>query len=370
MRISWFRPDPPAGDVLLDAMGSLVAALAARHDIRVITRASAYDEVWRWHRKLTDLAIYEVTDTAGDAYLWPYMVRFPGLALVLGRHPGSAHSADLVRRSRGEDADAERAFVREAPGGALAIPLHSSRAVAVLAGSALATPEPPDHGQLLGFEPAMARPTVSRIGRSGPLRIGMHRADARARAVADRAVGRARETGARLECVASDSAADVLGNADVVLSFQWPPQGGCDGIRLAAAALGIPAVVLESPDTSTLPCLDPQTWQPRDRGPGAPAPVAVSLDPRDEEHSLMLALRRLAENADLLGALGAAAEARWQHLHEPAAAAAAFAPLLAIAQAAPPPSVPATWPAHFRADGSGTARRILGEFGLQVDVLR
>lgn len=368
MRISWFRPDPPIDDTQLDPMGVLVAALSDQHDIRVVSRASAHDEVWRWHRGLTDLCVYELTGTPGDAYAWPYLVRFPGLALVLGRQPAAAHGADLIRRSRGDDAGAEHGFVRDDEAGPLAIPLRCSRAVAVPAEAAVNLAAPDDVDRVLRFAPAMARPAVARAPRNGPLRVGLDARDPRACAVVDRAVTRARETGAHLVVVTATTATDVLAQADVVLSLQWPPSGACDGLRMAAAALGIPAIVLESPDTTALPCLDPQTWQSRDRGPEAPVPVGVSLDPRDEEHSLMLALRRLSEDGRLLDALGTAAEARWRQLHEPAAASAAFSPLLETARARAPLSLPAAWPAHFRADASGMAREILGDFGLAIDL--
>ncbi|MGE0394027.1 MAG: hypothetical protein AB7P67_10730, partial [Vicinamibacterales bacterium] len=149
----------------------------------------------------------------------------------------------------------------------------------------------------------------------------------------------------------------------------WPPSGTLAGDVLAAQALGIPAIVMESSDTASLPALDAQTWQPRDRGPAAPRPVAVSLDPRDQEHSLMLALRQLATDEPARRALGEAAAERWARLHEPSVAVRTFVPILEAAGRAPASALPADWPAHFRADASATARRILDEFGQTVDIL-
>ena len=60
--------------------------------------------------------------------------------------------------------------------------------------------------------------------------------------------------------------------------------------------------MLETEHTAGWPALDPQTWQPR--GWTGQPPVVVSVDPRDEEHSLSLALRRLASDAALRDALG------------------------------------------------------------------
>jgi hypothetical protein len=186
--------------------------------------------------------------------------------------------------------------------------------------------------------------------------------------MAERALERARASGAGVELV-EGTAATVLAGADVLLSAVWPPSGGLASDVLAAQALGIPSIVMESPDTAHLPALDAQTWQPRDRDPGAPPPSAVSLDPRDQEHSLMLALRQLATDERTRAALGAAAANRWAHLHEPFVAARAFAPILEAARVAPATPLPDDWPGHFRADASATARRILGEFGLTTDIL-
>ncbi len=372
MRISWFRPDLPGDNAILDSVGHLIAGLAGAHDVRLVTRASAHDELWRLRRGLVDLPVYELTGATGDAYLWPYLVRYPGLALVLGRQTATGHRADLVHRGRREDADAERAFVRAAADGPLAIPLHCSRGLAVVAGSAAdgqlrpqdGTPDP----RLRAFHPAMAKPDVTRVPRTGALRVGLIAPDAVSLGIAGRALERARAAGAAVELLVSDDASRVLTHADALASVAWPPAGGLAGDVLAAQAMGIPAIVMESADTALLPALDPQTWQARDRGPGAPAPVAVSLDPRDQEHSLMLALRQLAADERICAALGAAAAARWALLHEPSVAARGFAPILDAARNAPAPTVPPGWPEHFRADASGTARRILGEFGLAPDI--
>jgi len=68
-------------------------------------------------------------------------------------------------------------------------------------------------------------------------------------------------------------------------------------------------IVLETSHTADWPAIDPQTWGPR--GVGRDEPIVVSLDPRDEEHSLVLAIQRLSSDANLRAQLVAAAD-RWQ----------------------------------------------------------
>jgi hypothetical protein len=104
----------------------------------------------------------------------------------------------------------------------------------------------------------------------------------------------------------------VLKEADVVVALHWPPQGNPQVLPLAAMAAGKPVIVFESAANAGWPALDPQTWQPRGRA--SDKPTAVSIDPRDEEHSLVLAIRRLSAEAALRGQLGQAAR-NWWHGH-------------------------------------------------------
>src|SRR6185369_3312732 len=92
-------------------------------------------------------------------------------------------------------------------------------------------------------------------------------------------------------------------------------------------------------------------------------PIAVSLDLRDEEHSLMLAIRRLADDPRLRAALAGAAYEWWRTHATVPQAVDAWARLLEETVTLPPPTV------AERADGTQTAREILREFGLSVDFL-
>ena len=95
--------------------------------------------------------------------------------------------------------------------------------------------------------------------------------------------------------------------------------------------------------------------------------MAISIDPRDEEHSLVLALTRLATDAALRSALGSAARAWWAQHATVAHAVNAWRALVENAATLPAPPRPPGWPAHLEADGGGLASRILGEFGLTVE---
>jgi hypothetical protein len=126
-------------------------------------------------------------------------------------------------------------------------------------------------------------------------------------------------------------------------------------------AVSLPVIVLEVEATAAWPALDPQTWLPR--GFSTDAPLVISVDPRDEEHSLMLAIVRLAADARLRDALGAAGHAWWQAHARVDEATVAFEQVLREA---------ATLGAAAAVrvlDGSENARQVLSEIGAGVDFL-
>ena len=125
-----------------------------------------------------------------------------------------------------------------------------------------------------------------------------------------RALARTREPGAASVLLDEATPDQILHDADVIVSLPWPWFGEAQTPALAAMAAGKPVVVLETPATADWPALDPQTWRPR--GPVADTPIAVSIDPRDEEHSLLLAIRRLTTDAALRARLGSAAHDWWR----------------------------------------------------------
>lgn len=130
--------------------------------------------------------------------------------------------------------------------------------------------------------------------------------------VLQRALARACLAGASAALAADGPPGRVLQEADVVVSLSWPVTNEPRTSVLAAMAARKPVIVLETTSTAEWPALDPQTWRPR--GFGTDAPIVVSLDPRDEEHSLVLAIQRLSNDAALRARLADAAHA-WATKH-------------------------------------------------------
>jgi len=158
--------------------------------------------------------------------------------------------------------------------------------------------------------------------------------------------------------------------ADVVIATQWPTFGRPLAGALSGFAAGRAVIVADTASTAQWPTLDPQTWQPRSVSIGlghTEAPIAIAIDPRDEEHSLMLALVRLANDADLRASLGGAARAWWAQHATVAHAVSRWRAVLDEARMLPVPPRPAGWPAHLDADASGTMTAVLEQFG-QADL--
>jgi glycosyltransferase involved in cell wall biosynthesis len=176
----------------------------------------------------------------------------------------------------------------------------------------------------------------------------------------------------------SDEAFDrAIRDADVCLCLRWPTNREASGPWLRALAAGKPTVVNDLVHLVDLPTLDPRTWEVQVASPAArdaprvwrrDAAIAVAIDILDEDHSLALAMRRLALDTGLRADLGAAARRHWAEGHTVEHMAAAYERAIEAAAAAPAhPGRPL--PAHATADGSAKARRLAGEVGVAVDFL-
>ncbi len=152
---------------------------------------------------------------------------------------------------------------------------------------------------------------------------------------------------------------------DVITALSWPPDGTALTYAIAGFAAGRAVIVFDGPETADWPSLDPQNWEPRHllarlrRRSDEPEdrPICVSIDPRDQTHSLRLAVRRLDGDQALRARLGAAAQAWWRRHATVNLAAKRFEALLDEAR-------DATNPAGVIPDeGTSLARGILGEFG-------
>lgn len=361
MRLAWFRPATHVSD-RLDDTAALVRAFDSEHQIHVVDDARAHDFIRLDFRTPFDLCVFELADTSHHAYIWPYLLHVPGLLRLRSLSLHESRTNALRRQHREGDRSLELAFSEWDLVGA---PILGSRLTVVsdtysvarlrrsYPGARIrhASLGVPDWGQRSSLTPTLT-PVVGALGRTTIVR---------------RAVARARDAGAQLNLMTDASPDRILDEADVIVAATWPPADD-ETLAIAGMAAGKAVVVFETEHTAGWPSLDPQTWQPR--GWTHERPIVVSVDPRDEEHSLSLALRRLANDSMLRHELGTAAHDWWREHATVNHAVLAWRSILEEAASLPPPSRPQNWPRHLSADGTERAREIFAEFGATVDFLQ
>jgi hypothetical protein len=371
MNIAWFRADAPDPSDPLDDTAALVDELRGAHAIDVFVEADAHDFVWRHFLKPWDLCVYELDDTRGHQFIWAYLLNYPGVVMLKSPAVQNSWGGALSREGRLADYMTGFRFGNRTDAQpALRVPLLASRSVVVSYAALAQSLQETYPDARVRYAPAstpnLQLPTPKATAHSSACGFGI--LDNRRLEVVERAFQRARGAGADVDLLTGESAARILATCDVVVALTWPP---CDRpltAALAGMAAGKPVVTLELETTADWPALDPQTWRPRG-SVATDAPIAVTIDPRDEEHSLMLAMRRLASDASLRDELGRAAHAWWQAHATPAQAAAAWNQILQEAASLAPRPRPSDWPKHLGADGTELARAILGEFGIRSNLL-
>jgi glycosyltransferase involved in cell wall biosynthesis len=154
---------------------------------------------------------------------------------------------------------------------------------------------------------------------------------------------------------------DCIAACDVSLNLRWPTAGEISGPWLRCLALGLPTVIVDLAHLADVPSLDPRTWQPHG-GAAAEAPVCVAIDILDEDHSLGLAMRRLATQPALRQSLGRAAAAYWRREHAPDLMAGDYRRLVsrALREDVPRPALPG----HLLDDGARVLEQVSAQFGL------
>ena len=392
------------------------APLGPRLGSGVAVRA-AHDFVWRRQRRPYDLAVYQLANAASHAYMLGYVVRYPGLAVL---HDTVLHQA---RRGRGgqepnpggyrAELRHERPELHDGVGGIAGLPvphllaawpllrpiLETARRTAVHDGGVA--------GELRRRHPG-CRIDVLRFGVAGPdeesrpvpsgpivfaavahtARVGgierTLRVLRRVRretpavlrilgAVEDpaRLVAEVRTAGVEASAVTLPGAAgdasspESLAGADVCVALQERSGAVTDSwLRCLAAAR--PTVVSARARLADVPLLDPRSG--RNLHGGSDEDVAVGIDPRHEEETLWLAMRRLAVDGDLRRTLGASARSWWQARSGRQAQMVDDYRRVLHEVAREPAAEAGSPPAHMRSDGMELARRIADECGLAGDL--
>jgi glycosyltransferase involved in cell wall biosynthesis len=164
--------------------------------------------------------------------------------------------------------------------------------------------------------------------------------------------------------------AGFLDAADVCLCMRWPSSREISASGLRCLAAGKPTVITDLVHTVDVPALDPRTWTlnyaPDVEGDRIAQPVAVGIDVVDEDHSVRLAMTRLATDAALRDRLGRNARERWARLHTLERMAARYGDILERALGSSVMRGPDTrrdLPAHLVDDGGRRLRDEMAKLG-------
>jgi len=175
---------------------------------------------------------------------------------------------------------------------------------------------------------------------------------------------------------------DYIACADACLCMRWPSSGETSASWLRCLAGGRPTIVTDLHHTIDVPALVTRgTWTPspsvevapNEQNVSAPTggpsglPLCVSIDIMDEENSLQVAMGRLARDRALRRELGDRAKRFWAAHHTLKHMQADYLRVISLALDSPP-GVMAPLP-HLRPDGLETARDILKDMGMSVDIL-
>lgn len=465
MRIAWFTPLPPTRSGIAAYSAEVLPLLAERHSLDVYVdwaapffqardvtppppfcrTLSAHDFVWIHRRDPYDLVVYQLGNATCHDYMWPYLVRYPGIVVL---HDAQLHHARarslLLRQMWDEYRDEFRFCHPDAPTGteelfiaglgghlyyfwpmltvavraARAIVVHSPRLASDLAEGfpdqivesirmGVADPRPAGESRpdapltFAAFGLVTPEKRISVILRALASTVAYH-AEVRLLLVGETAdyydaLAEARELGVgdRVTVtgyVAEDELPQYLEQADVCLCLRWPTGRETSSSWLRCLAAGKATVVTDLVHTVDVAALDPRTWTVQDASAGIPpefrlndkeevstnadrsrspdprSPVCVAIDILDEEHSLKVAMRRLAIDATLRAQLGRAARRYWERHHRIEHMARDYDRVfrrVTAAQAAPEH----TLPRHLVRDGTELLHHILRDVGLETETI-
>jgi glycosyltransferase involved in cell wall biosynthesis len=195
--------------------------------------------------------------------------------------------------------------------------------------------------------------------------------------------------------VPDDEIDDYLAASEVCLCLRWPTSRETSASWLRCLAAGKPTLSTDLVHTVDMPSLDPRDWsilaglsavarnEPasfgetrRSLGEGGKAgtttevntvdkakPVGVSIDILDEDHSLKLAIRRLATDEKLRATLGANARALWMERFRLERMVAGYQAAMtqAMETISPRAGIHAALPEHLRSTGAEHAESLVRE---------
>jgi len=427
MRVAWFSPLPPAATGIAGYSADVLPLLdASGLEIDRYEERNAHDFVWQHRRAPYDLVLYQIGNSPWHAYMWAYLIHYPGLVVLHDVRLHHARAAQLFNARRVDDYRREFAYNHPHASGAAAeyavqglrgaafyfwpmsrSIIQSARLVAV-------------HNEFIAQELRYANPAVriERIHLGVPaltpsagarerlrrlhnipaasvvfIAFGLVTEEKRIDAILRAFSALRTQSSAGLDAhlllvganefpaldariaeggvrdrvhvtgyVAEALIADYLAAADVSLCLRWPTAGETSASWAACLAASKPTIITSLPHTADIPSFDARTWLPTRP---SREPVAVSIDLLEENTALLTAMSRLVEDEELRGRIGRAGHDYWKREHDLALMAHDYRRVIAAAAATAAPH-PADLPLHLTTDHSGRAMSIASDIGVDL----
>src|SRR6266540_3114326 len=358
VRIAWFSPMPPGRSGIAAYSAEILPLLRARYDaIDVFVERdahgneaslfNAHDFVWKHRRRPYDLTIFQMGNASCHDYMWAYLFNYPGIVVLHDAQLHQARAQYLTRwRARRDDYLAE--FHANHPDA----PEEIGYLVYAGLGESLY-----HHWPLIRLVVESARLTVvhnDRVRRDLAASYPAATVDTIRMGVAEGDGGRLRGT----EVARGDGG--PLGGRRSMLERRGIP---ADAVVITAFG-GVTPEKRIGPLLRALAAV--RTRHPRLHllvAGDAAEHLAVSVDIVDEDHSLHLALDRLASDDKRRALLGKAARAWWNAHHRLELMAADYARIIerAVSLPAPRPALPA----HLRDDGTSRLAALTRAVGIE-----
>src|SRR5438309_1482774 len=110
MSIAWFSPLPPIRSGVAAYSAELLPHLERTLTIDRFDEARAHDFVWKHRRAPYDLVVYQLGNAPCHDYMWAYLTKYPGLAVLHDARLHHARARSLLQRNRFDDYRAEFRF--------------------------------------------------------------------------------------------------------------------------------------------------------------------------------------------------------------------------------------------------------------------
>jgi glycosyltransferase involved in cell wall biosynthesis len=158
---------------------------------------------------------------------------------------------------------------------------------------------------------------------------------------------------------------DYISASDVCLCLRWPSSRETSSSWLRCLSAGRPTIITDLVQLANIPAYDPRNWTISGQSKTTDSlrrnvdPACVTIDILDEDHSLVLAIEKLATSEDMRNSLGINAKKLWKSQFTLKKMVSGYEQAINAAASNPDPRP--TLPSHLLSDGTELMQTLLSE---------